>query len=407
MDPERRHQMSQAALAAARAVGYVGAGTVEFISERDDFWFMEMNTRLQVEHPVTEMITGLDLVEWQLRIAAGEPLPLRQDEIPLRGHAIEARIYAEDPDRDFLPSIGKLMHLRQPDATEHVRVDTGVREGDAITPYYDPMIAKLIVWGPDRDAAARRLATALDAYEVVGVATNLGLLRAIASSPAFFAADLDTGFIGRHVGPEASAVAPEVNAVAAAALAVLNDQRIAAPVDPWDETDSFRLNGEGSQEVSLRSGNTTTVISAVSCGGGAYRLRFGDRTLLAETAESGVRIDGVTWRARVVRREDELTVIHHGRNHVFMLVDPLLPPGARSAGDDRVLAPIPARVTHLLVRAGDEVIKGAALIVLEAMKMEITLTAPRDGTIDVIRYSVGDMVEEGTELIHFADASAP
>jgi 3-methylcrotonyl-CoA carboxylase alpha subunit len=407
MDPERRRHMSQAALAAARAAGYVGAGTVEFISEKNDFWFMEMNTRLQVEHPVTEMITGLDLVEWQLRIAAGERLPLSQDGIPLRGHAIEARIYAEDPDRDFLPSIGKLVHLRQPDATEDVRVDTGVREGDAITPYYDPMIAKLIVWGTDRDAAVGRLAMALDDYEIVGVATNLGLLRAIASNRAFLAADLDTGFIGRHVRTETAAAEPNVNALAAAALAVLEEQRVTAAADPWDVADSFRLNGDGCREVSLRSGNTTTVISVVPCGGGAHRLRFGDRSLLAQTTEGGVRVDSVTWRARVVRREDELTVIHHGRNHVFVLVDPLLPPGARSAGGDRVVAPIPARVTHLLVREGDSVTKGSALVVLEAMKMEITLTAPRDGTIGAIRYSVGDMVEEGTELINFADASAP
>ena len=406
MDLERRRQMSQAALAAARAVGYAGAGTVEFIAERGDFWFMEMNTRLQVEHPVTEMITGLDLVEWQLRVAAGERLPLRQDEIPLRGHAIEARIYAEDPDRDFLPSIGTLVHLRQPDATADVRVDTGVREGDAITPYYDPMIAKLIVWGEDRDAAARRLAMALDDYEVVGVATNLGLLRAIAGNPAFLAADLDTGFIGRHVRAEAAIAEPDVNALAAAALAVLEGQRIAAPADPWDEADSFRLNGEGCQEVLFRSGNVVTAISAASCGGDAYRLRFGDRSLVARAAEGGVSVDGVTWRARVVRRDDELTAIHGGRNHVFMLVDPLLPPGAQRAGDDRIVAPIPARVTHLLVREGDSVTKGAALVVLEAMKMEITLTAPRDGTIGVIRYSVGDMVEEGTELIQFANDAA-
>src|SRR5258708_34174118 len=181
---------------------------------------MEMNTRLQVEHPVTEMITGLDLVDWQLRVAAGERLPLAQDEIPLRGHAIEARIYAEDPGRDFLPSIGTLVHLRQPVETAEVRVDTGVREGDAITPYYDPMIAKLIVWGPDRDTATRRLETGLAAYEVVGGATNLDLLRAIAASPAFRAADLDTGFIGRHIRADSMHEAPDRVVLAAAAPAI-------------------------------------------------------------------------------------------------------------------------------------------------------------------------------------------
>jgi 3-methylcrotonyl-CoA carboxylase alpha subunit len=199
MDPARRRAMGEAAVAAARAVGYVGAGTVEFIAEGDAFYFMEMNTRLQVEHPVTEMVTGLDLVEWQLRVAAGEPLPLGEDRLGLRGHAIEARVYAEDPARDFLPAVGTLSHLRQPrEVPGRVRVDTGVVQGDQITPNYDPMIAKLIVWGEDRPAAVRRLVAALAEYEVVGLTTNLGLLRAIAGHPAFAAAELDTGFIGRH-----------------------------------------------------------------------------------------------------------------------------------------------------------------------------------------------------------------
>jgi 3-methylcrotonyl-CoA carboxylase alpha subunit len=405
MQPERRRRMSEAALAAARAVGYVGAGTVEFIAEGGAFWFMEMNTRLQVEHPVTEMITGLDLVEWQLRVAAGERLPLAQDEIPIRGHAIEARIYAEDPGRDFLPSIGTLVHLRQPPETADVRVDTGVREGDSITPYYDPMIAKLIVWGPDRDAATRRLEIALEAYEVVGVATNLGLLRAIAGSPAFLAADLDTGFIGRHTRADPAADNPEPAAWTAAVLAVLEGQRVVTPADPWDLADSFRLNSEGDQAILLRTGETVMAIRAASRGDGAFRLLLGDVAVIARTGPDGISVDGVLHRTRVVRQRDELTVIHRGRNHEFALIDPLMPPGARGAGDDRVVAPIPARITHVLVRAGDIVIKGAALIVLEAMKMEITLTAPRDGTIDVIRYIVGDMVEEGTELIHFADGA--
>ena len=406
MEPERRRRMSEAALAAARAVGYVGAGTVEFIAERGEFWFMEMNTRLQVEHPVTEMITGLDLVEWQLRVAAGERLPLAQDEIRIRGHAIEARIYAEDPERDFLPSIGTLAHLRAPTESTDVRVDTGVRPGDSITPYYDPMIAKLIVWGPDRDAAARRLEAALAAYEVVGVATNLGLLRAIAESPAFLAADLDTGFIGRHIHAGSAISAPDPAALAAAALAVLPDQSIAAPADPWDLADSFRLNGEGDQRILLRAGETVVAIRATPRGDGAFRLLLDDLVVIARSGTDGITVDGVTHRTRVVRREAELTVIQRGRNHVFALIDPLVPIGSRGAGDDRVVAPIPARVTHVLVRAGDVVNKGAALIVLEAMKMEITLTAPRNGAIGAIRFVVGDMVEEGTELIHFAEAAA-
>src|SRR5208283_1457309 len=211
MDQVHRAAMNQAAIAAARAVGYVGAGTVEFIAEDGRFYFMEMNTRLQVEHPVTEMITGQELVEWQLRVAAGEPLPLRQEQLRISGHAIEARVYAEDPARDFLPSIGTLAHLRQPAESAQVRVDTGVRQGDQITPNYDPMIAKLIVWGEDRTAAVRRLAGALIEYEVVGVQTNLGLLRAIAAHPAFEKAELDTSFIAHHADQLMPQVAPALS----------------------------------------------------------------------------------------------------------------------------------------------------------------------------------------------------
>ena len=406
MDPDQRRRMSEAALAAARAVGYVGAGTVEFIAEGGQFWFMEMNTRLQVEHPVTEMITGLDLVEWQLRVAAGERLPLSQSDIPLNGHAIEARIYAEDPGRDYLPSIGTLIHLRQPAETPEVRVDTGVREGDSITPYYDPMIAKLIVHGPDRDTAARRLETALDDYEIVGVTTNLGLLRAISKSPAFLAADLDTGFIARHIHADAAAEEADTVAVAAAVLSILDGQRVAGAADPWDLADSFRLNGEAEQAIMLRMGETAITAYATWRDGTGYRLRLGDGTMIVRAAASGIGVDGVSHRARVVRRGGDLTVILRDGNHAFVVVDPLLPPGALSAGDDRVVAPIPAKVTHVLVQAGDRVTKGTALIVLEAMKMEITLTAPRDGTIAVIRFIAGDMIEEGTELIQFADDAA-
>lgn len=406
MDPDQRRRMSEAALAAARAVGYVGAGTVEFIAEDGQFWFMEMNTRLQVEHPVTEMITGLDLVEWQLRVAAGERLPLSQSDIPLNGHAIEARIYAEDPGRDYLPSIGTLIHLRQPAETPEVRVDTGVREGDSITPYYDPMIAKLIVHGPDRDTAARRLETALDDYEIVGVTTNLGLLRAISKSPAFLAADLDTGFIARHIHADAAAEEADTVAVVAAVLSILDGQRVAGAADPWDLADSFRLNGEAEQAIMLRMGETAITAYATWRDGTGYRLRLGDRTMIVRAAASGIGVDGVSHRARVVRRGGDLTVILRDGNHAFVVVDPLLPPGALSAGDDRVVAPIPAKVTHVLVQAGDRVTKGTALIVLEAMKMEITLTAPRDGTIAVIRFIAGDMIEEGTELIQFADDAA-
>ena len=403
MTPERRKQMGDAALAAARAVGYVGAGTVEFIVEDHKFRFMEMNTRLQVEHPVTEGITGLDLVEWQLRVAAGEHLPLAQDEIPLRGHAIEARIYAEDPDRDYLPSIGTLAHLRQPETSAEVRVDTGVRQGDAIAPYYDPMIAKLIVWGPDRDAAARRLSAALREYEVVGVSTNLDLLRAIAAAPAFLAADLDTGFIARHIRGKDAAAEPDTVSLAAAVLAILDTQHCTDPADPWDVADSFRLNLEGRQDLRLRFADVLLDIRVSAAGNGAWRMGVNGTICLIQAVAGGVRVDGVAHRVAVARRGDELTAIRDGQNLVFHAIDPLVPLGVKSAGDDRVVAPIPARVTHVLVAAGDAVTKGTPLIVLEAMKMEITLPAPRDGIVEAVRYAVGDMVEEGAELLQFAE----
>jgi 3-methylcrotonyl-CoA carboxylase alpha subunit len=404
MDPDRRRRMSEAALAAARAVGYVGAGTVEFIAEGEQFWFMEMNTRLQVEHPVTEMITGLDLVEWQLRVAAEEPLPVKQPEIAPRGHAIEARIYAEDPAQDYLPSIGTITHLRQPETSADIRVDTGVREGDAITPWYDPMIAKLIVWGADRDTAARRMSAALASYQIAGVTTNLGLLRAIVRHNAFLSGDVDTGFIARHLGAEPPNIAPDPDALVAAALAVLHDQHGAAATDPWDFADSFRLNAVEEQEIQLRDDSGVNLVHAAWLDEGTYRIRSGDRTVVARNVSDGVSIDGIIHRQRAVRRGDALTVIHQGDDRTFHLIDPLRHAAASGAGEDRLVAPIPARVTHVLVRADDEVAKGTPLIVLEAMKMEITLTAPRDGRVEVIHYVTGDMVEEGAELIHFVAA---
>ncbi len=421
MEPARRRRMGEAAIAAARAVGYVGAGTVEFIAERDVFYFMEMNTRLQVEHPVTEMITGQDLVEWQLRVAAGERLPLTQEQLGIRGHAIEGRVYAEDPSRDFLPSIGPLVHLRQPRESAHVRVDTGVRQGDQITPHYDPMIAKLIVWGSDRMAALRQLVGALGEYEVVGVQTNLGLLRAIATTPAFEQAELDTGFISRHADKLLPAIPPtlsdadETAVWAAATLAALADQRsekqaqamnAADRWSPWDVADAWRLNGEGYQDLRFRRGEETVTLRTHPQADGSFRLDLSTGSVLADAVESDagtlLRVNGVSHRLRVVRRGAELTVILAGQNHILHQVDPLAPPRVETAGEDKVIAPIPARLSRVLVEMGDTVKKGAPLLVLEAMKMELTLSAPIDGTIETLRHAVGEMVEEGTELVTFA-----
>ncbi len=417
MDPARRASMGEAACAAARAIGYVGAGTVEFIVAAGngpqlppggDFFFMEMNTRLQVEHPVTELITGQDLVEWQLLVASGQPLPLSQDQLRIDGHAIEARVYAEDPDRDFMPAVGTLTHLQAPGEGAHVRVDTGVRPGDAISVHYDPMIAKLIVWDRDRPAAVRRLARAVSEYQVVGVQTNLGLLRRIAANPAFAAAELDTGFIGRHGAdllPQREPAPPAV--LAAAALRVLQDRAEATvaagshdPFSPWNLPTAWRMNGDGYQDVLLAEGDALHAVRAHSCPDGSIRLDLPGGTVVA----AGDSMDGVRRVIPVVRSGSLLTAILDGTNYPLTLVDPLAPPLAEVEGGDRLLAPMPGRVVEVLVRPGASVARGDVLLVLEAMKVQMRLTAPRAGVLDVLRAAPGDLVDDGAELVSFVPA---
>jgi len=417
MTAERRRSMGEAACAAARAIGYVGAGTVEFIAEGDAFYFMEMNTRLQVEHPVTEAITLQDLVEWQLVVAAGGALPLTQEQLSITGHAIEVRIYAEDPARDFLPSIGTLAHLRAPEYSQNVRVDTGIRAGDTISVHYDPMIAKLIVRDRDRPAAVRRLRRALAEYEIVGVATNIAFLSAIAAHPAFAAAELDTGFIGRHSAdlfPAPRPAAAEI--LAAASLRVLRDRQEAVeaaaaasndPWSPWNLATAWRMNGDGYQDLVFRDGEAEIKLRAHPRRDGGCVLDLPDGPVeLGRVTEAdgklGFTLAGVKFGARVVRRGDEFTIIHDGVNHRLILIDPLAPSRTEAAGGGKLTAPMPGRITQVLTEAGAEVERGTALLVLEAMKMEHTIAAPADGTIETVRYAVGDLVEEGAELIVFA-----
>ncbi len=416
MDPARRASMGEAACAAARAIGYVGAGTVEFIVAADsgadlglhgEFFFMEMNTRLQVEHPVTEMITGQDLVEWQLLVATGAPLPLAQDQLRIDGHAIEVRVYAEDPDRDFMPAVGTLLHLKPPAETEHVRVDTGVRPGDAIGVHYDPMIAKLIVWDRDRPAAVRRLSRALSEYEVVGVQTNLGLLRRIAGHPAFGAAELDTGFIGRHGAALLPELAPApATVLAAAALDVLRRRAEATeasaarshdPFSPWNLATAWRMNGDGYQDLLLAEGDAVHAVRAHSRPDGSVRLDLPGGSVEA----LGATVDGVYRALPVIRDGDAMTVIVDGANHRLVLVDPLAPALADAAGGDRLLAPMPGRIVDVLVRPGDAVARGDVLLVLEAMKVQMRLTAPRAGVVEAVRAASGDLVDDGAELVSF------
>jgi len=416
MTRERRAAMGQAAVDAAKAVGYVGAGTVEFIAHQDgSFYFMEMNTRLQVEHPVTEMITGLDLVEWQLRVAAGEPLPRRQEQLAIDGHAIEARIYAEDPDKGFLPSTGKLLHLSPPAESEHVRVDTGVEQGDSITPHYDPMIAKLIVWDRTRDAALARMRQALAQYRVVGVANNVEFLSRLVGVPSFANADLDTALIEReqaNLFPEKAAVPDEVWLLAA--LAELQREAAAAArsperESPWRMLDGWRLNGHATRKLTLRHGDVSRTVSVQVASGGHEMALDGPPLFVRGSAGANGQL-----HAQLGERRVHATVVVAGeRRHVFfegrawplVLVDTL---HAGGSGDDvggGLKAPMPGKVIALIAAVGASVDKGAPLLVLEAMKMEHTISAPRRGTVKAFRYGVGDQVVDGVDLVDFEEAA--
>ncbi len=416
----RRAQMGEVAVAAAKAIGYVGAGTIEFIAEGDEFYFMEMNTRIQVEHPVTEMITGQDLVEWQLRVAAGEALPMDQDSLTLSGHAFEARLYAEDPQRDFLPATGRLIHLRLPESSPHVRVDSGVEEGGIIGPHYDPMIAKVIVWDHSRDDALRRLNAALAETEVVGVTTNLAFLSAVASHPDFAAGDVDTGFIERHrdaFTPTLAPVSDEVLAIAClaeilhrGAEAKAAARRSSDPYSPWNQVNGWRLNTGTHSELTFLDGNReVSAILRYRKSGYVLELPGGEIQASCEAGEEGevlVVLNGMRQSARVVRHGDELTVITHDGSHRLRLQNPLDLGAADDGPDPRIVAPMPGRIVEILVGAGDKVKRGAPLILLEAMKMEHTLAAPSDGLIRGVAYAVGDLVEDGAELFDFEPAEA-
>ncbi|HEY1720788.1 MAG TPA: acetyl/propionyl/methylcrotonyl-CoA carboxylase subunit alpha [Magnetospirillaceae bacterium] len=406
------NEMGAAAVAAARAVNYVGAGTVEFIAEGGTFHFMEMNTRLQVEHPVTEMVTGLDLVEWQLRVAAGEKLPLTQGQVTVRGHAVEARVYAEDPRRDFLPSTGKLVHVSWPEQGSNLRVDSGVEAGDSISPYYDPMIAKVIAWGEDRSAALRRLANALESSAVVGVANNIPFLASILRYGEFAAGPVDTGFLGRHMA-ELAAPAPAANdtELTLAALSVLAEQRKTADADPWSIADGWQLNGEANTTLTFRDGEyeITVGVRYRRDGGYALTLPGGVVQARAHRDSEGVLhadLDGHRVQARAIHVGTTIHIYGPRGPITLTRVDPYSGSGGDAHGTGHLSAPMPGAVVAVAVKAGDKVARGARLMVIEAMKMEHSILAPADGTVTTVRFAVGDKVREGEELIEFAAAEA-
>ena len=421
MDPARRKAMGEAAVAAAKAIGYRGAGTVEFIADQDGtFFFMEMNTRLQVEHPVTEAITGQDLVEWQLIVAASGKMPLTQNELRIDGHAVEVRLYAEDPARNFLPSTGTLVRLKLPDEGAHVRVDTGVRQGDTVTPFYDPMIAKVIVHDRDRASAMRRMAALMGETEVVGVTTNAGLLKALCSHPAFVGGEVDTGFIERHRATLFIKPAPAGDrAFAVATLArLLEWQDTSKPAEsdpwsPWNKQNGFRLLDEGHEEVRWKDGEREVVVIAWRLRNSGLRLELPEgpseaRVQRLEDGRLSIGLGADMFTAAVVRRTAldggiDYTLFTDGESRRLRLVDPLdvTQYEATASADSMVRAPLPGKIIDLRVKAGDSVSKGQALLVLEAMKMEHTLAAPADGTVKSLRYAVGEQVPEGAELVEF------
>ena len=415
MTEERRAAMGRSAVRAAQAVSYAGAGTVEFIADPSGtFYFMEMNTRLQVEHPVTEQITGMDLVEWQLRVAAGEKLPCTQEELTIRGHAIEARIYAENPEAGFLPSTGRLVHLVPPAESEHVRVDTGVEQGDAITPHYDPMIAKLIVWGEDRSEALARMASALDRYEIVGVANNVEFLGRLVRSESFAKANLDTALIERErdaLLPAERKMPESAWLVAAAAELAKRTAAASTEASPWAPLDGWRNGGRAAQLVAVRHGDETRELFARFVSKGHWDVSVGKadapatRLTLEQDDGHGLRvtIGDASLHANVVANGAHLHVFLGGARWDLEVVDPLYVESDADNSVGGLRAPMPGKVIAHIAKEGARVDKGAPLLVVEAMKMELTISAPRAGVVKSFLYGVGEQVNEGVELVSFEE----
>ncbi len=413
MTAELRQEMGEMAVRAAQAIDYRGAGTVEFLLDEDgSFYFMEMNTRLQVEHPVTEMITGLDLVEWQLLVAAGGNLPLKQPEVGINGHAFEARVYAEDPDNDFLPVTGRLDFLQPPDESTHVRVDTGVRQGDEISVYYDPMIAKLVVWDESRERALQRLASALSEYRIGGTVTNLGFLYNLATSKPFMDAELDTGFIERHRelifhqrGQDVERDLP----LAAFAL-LLERQRHHGHSrgqdlwSPWQEANAWRLNEPHTHRLTLHCQQRDHTVD-VEQQGQTYLVRVNGRETRLRGQLNGdllqIDADGHRQRGTLARTHDGLILYLPSGAIPFHEVRP--DTGEADAGDlqSGLAAPMNGTLTTLLAEPGARVEAGTPLLVLEAMKMEHTVRAPADGVVEAFFFKPGDLVDGGAELLQF------
>ncbi|PBB19633.1 acetyl/propionyl/methylcrotonyl-CoA carboxylase subunit alpha [Mesorhizobium sp. WSM4313] len=404
MTPALRKSMTEAAVKAAKAINYSGAGTIEFIVDAsqglkaDRFWFMEMNTRLQVEHPVTEMVTGVDLVEWQLRVASGETLPKMQNEIALFGHAFEARLYAEDAVRGFLPATGTLHHLKFPDAAPEgaaIRIETGVRAGDAISPFYDPMIAKLVAHGKDRASALGTLREMLARTEVAGSTVNTAFLAALAADADFAAGDLDTGLIGRHQAALTAIAAPSDETIAAAALAAADTAVPASAADPWSTLSSYAHFHPLSRRTRLRYGEENILARVSARSDGRFQVAL-------EAPHDAVNTHDLRTMPHAARWPGHVTVFEGAVGYTFTVPDPLAKADEAGAASSSLRAPMPGLVKLVRAAAGDAVIKGQPLLILEAMKMEHMIAAPHDGVIAEIA-AEGAQVSDGTVLVRFAE----
>ena len=428
MSEALRQQMGESAIQSAQAIGYQGAGTVEFLLDIDgSFYFMEMNTRLQVEHPVTEMITGQDLVEWQLRVAAGEVLPKTQSELVLNGHAFEARIYAEDPNNDFLPATGKLAFLQTPTESEFVRVDTGVRQGDEVSVFYDPMIAKLIVWDENREKALQRLTKALAEYRISGVTTNIDFLYNLATCPPFINEDIDTGFIEKNEAlifhDDEQALAGELP-MAALYLVLAKAQKAATAAtrsadlySPWNDTNAWRLNEPHVHQLVLAHNDNEYSVSVEQKRQGSstyFLIGVDGQTVDCQGEIKGdtlyVSIDGYRSHATIATTQvdNKVRISLYRQNGVFNFTHILPDCGDSDANENQggLTAPMNGTMVSVLVKAGDTVAKDQPLMIMEAMKMEHTIRAPANGVVDVIYFSEGEMVDGGAELLSFSESAS-
>jgi 3-methylcrotonyl-CoA carboxylase alpha subunit len=412
LEAAQREAVCAAARKAAAAVDYVGAGTIEFVSDGKDVFFIEMNTRLQVEHPVTELITGIDLVEWQLRVACGEKLPLTQEQIRLTGHAIEARVYAENPRKNFMPSVGRIRTWHMPEPGNGLRIDAGYRQGDTVSPHYDAMLAKVIAWAPTRHAAIDRLNRALEESDVRGVVTNIAFLSALVTHSEVLANRIDTGFIERELKQlTASASAPHDLELGAAVAAILREEAKAAQAEgpsPWRAAGWMPV-GRRQREFTFRHGQGNELRVSLIYGKGAAVLIAGDRHMAFAAAPGAagdidLTLHGIKSRVVAIMEGHELYL--RTRNGRFDLhwVDPFGGDDEEQVGEDKIVAPLPGTVVALLAREGDRIEKGAPILTLEVMKMEQTLRAPFAGILKVLKCKVGDIVGEGVELAEIEPA---